>query len=199
MDPPNATVLVVDDERELADAYADWLEDYEVIVTYAGREALTVLDDHIDVVVLDRRIPDLHGDEVVGHITERRLSCRVAMVTGVEPTLDIVDLRFDDYLVKPITREELREAVSTLVARGAYTDGLREHFATISKWAVLTARHSPAELAAQPAFQSLEETIERQRAELDALVADLSEMDFQHVLRDAIEGPACRLDLGGQR
>jgi DNA-binding response OmpR family regulator len=195
MTSSNSTVLVVDDEHEIADLYARWLEDdYEVVVAYTGQEALEALDEHIDVVLLDRRIPDLHGDEVLERINERGLSSWVAMVTAVEPEFDILDMGFDDYLVKPITGETLRETVAQLVARGSYDAGLREHFAAVSKWAVLSAQHPREELEAQPEFESLEATIDRQRERLDAQVSELSEAGFRKVLRDAVEDPTAGRD-----
>jgi DNA-binding response OmpR family regulator len=190
MTQPDATVLVVDDEREIADLYARWLEDeYAVEVAYTGQDALDSLDESIDVVLLDRRIPDLHGDEVLERIRERDLDCWVAMVTAVEPEFDILDMGFDDYLVKPVTGDALRNTVAMLVSRGAYDAALRDHFAAASKWAVLSAQHAPEELADSPEFQELEATIDDQRAQLDELMGDLTDADFQAVLRDAVEEP----------
>ncbi|MDZ7702307.1 MAG: HalX domain-containing protein [Halobacteriales archaeon] len=188
MSQTDATVLVVDDEREIADLYARWLEDdYDVVVAYTGGAALEALDDTVDVVLLDRRIPDLHGDEVLERIRERELDCWVAMVTAVEPEFDILDMGFDDYLVKPVTGDGLRDTVATLVARGAYDSALREHFAAVSKWAVLSAQHAPEELADSPEFRSLQTEIDGQRAELDELMGELTDADFRAVLRDAID------------
>ncbi len=81
-------VLVVEDEPDLADLYATWLRgEYRVRVAYGGREALEKLDDEVEVVLLDRRMPDLSGDEALKEIRERGFDCRVAMVTAVEPDL----------------------------------------------------------------------------------------------------------------
>ena len=188
MSQPPAKVLVVDDEVEIADLYARWLEDeYEVEVAYTGQEALDALEEPIDVVLLDRRIPDLHGDEVLERIRQRELDCWVAMVTAVEPEFDILDMGFDDYLVKPVTGDGLRDTVATLVARGAYDAALRDHFAAVSKWAVLSAQHAPEELADSREFLDLEAEIDAQRAELDELMGELTDADFRAVLRDAVE------------
>jgi len=102
------TILVVDDERELADLYAMWVgEDYEVVTAYDGSTALERMSDAIDIVLLDRHMPDITGDRVLEEIRATGYDCWVLMVTAVDPGLDIVELDIDDYLTKPVTRTQL--------------------------------------------------------------------------------------------
>jgi CheY-like chemotaxis protein len=58
-------VLIVDDEEIISDIFADWLEDagHSVTVTYEARDGLLELDESIDVVVLDRGMAVISGDE----------------------------------------------------------------------------------------------------------------------------------------
>ena len=59
-------VLVVDDESGLADLYAVWLgDDHEVETAYSGQGALEEVTDDTDIVFLDRRMPQMSGDEVL--------------------------------------------------------------------------------------------------------------------------------------
>jgi len=98
------TVLVVEDESKLADTYAGWLSGtYDVRTAYSGSEALDRLDEGVAVCLLDRRLPDSTADEVIEDVTARYPGCRVALVTGVTPDFDILEMEFDDYLVKPVT------------------------------------------------------------------------------------------------
>lgn len=79
-------VLVVDDEEDLANLYSQWLsDDYAVRTAYNGEQALERLDETVDVVLLDRRMPGLSGDDALNRIREREYDCRVAMVTAVDP------------------------------------------------------------------------------------------------------------------
>jgi CheY-like chemotaxis protein len=111
------TVLVVDDEQDVAEAYALWLSgDYDVRTAHHGQEALEQMDDDVDVILLDRRMPRMSGDEVLQEITKRRYDCLVGMVTAVEPDYDIVDMEFDEYLTKPVTRQEINDTVEGLLA-----------------------------------------------------------------------------------
>ena len=139
--PDEPVVLVVDDDRDLADTCEYWLRDeYDVRVAYGGDAALDLLDDDVDVVLLDRRMPDRSGDEVLEEIDRRGLDCRIAMMTAVEPDTDIVEMPFDEYLVKPVDEASVRDAVEELLVRSEFDDRVREYFALASTEAVLEDR-----------------------------------------------------------
>jgi DNA-binding response OmpR family regulator len=139
------TVLVVDDESMIRDLYATWLGvDYDVRTAGDGEEALSVVDDGVDVVLLDRRMPGMHGDEVLERIRERALDCRVVMASAVDPREDILELPFDDYLVKPAEREDLLAAVEAVLARERYDPTARQYLSTVAKLGVLESNHSTA-------------------------------------------------------
>lgn len=105
----NVRTLVVDDEQEVADAYALRLRDYcDIETAYSGEAALSIItDSSIDVVLLDRHMPGLSGDDVLSALVERDYDGRVVMVTAVDPGIEVLDMPFDDYLCKPVDREEV--------------------------------------------------------------------------------------------
>jgi DNA-binding response OmpR family regulator len=178
-----ATVLVVDDEEELADLYAIWLRDrYTVRTAYDGEEALDALDDAVDVVLLDRQMPGVSGDDVLDAIRERGLGCRVAMVTAVEPELDIVDLGVDDYLRKPVDRETLRATVDRLLRRSAYDETVQRYFAAARKHALLTESNDPS-VTESAEFETLEDRLDDLRNRLDDVVDDFDEDDYEVLFR----------------
>ena len=179
----NHTVLVVDDERGLADLYAIWLEDdYEVRTAYDGAEALDALDASVSVVLLDRQMPDISGDNVLSELRDRGIDCRVAMVTAVEPELDIIDLGFDDYLRKPVDRETLVATVERLVRRSTYDATVTDFFATARKHALLSESEDPT-VADSEEFASLETELDDLRGELDSVVADFDGADYEVLFR----------------
>ena len=116
-------VLVVEDERLLADAVAVGLrrEAFAVDVAYdgsAGLERLSVND--YDVVVLDRDLPSVHGDDVCRRLVADHLGVRVLMLTAAADVLDRVEglgLGADDYLGKPFVFAELVARVRALGRR----------------------------------------------------------------------------------
>jgi DNA-binding response OmpR family regulator len=178
MSDEHPVVLIVEDEPDLADLYATWLDDeYRVRVAYGGREALEELDEDVSVVLLDRRMPDLSGDEALAEIRSRGFDCRVAMVTAVEPDFDIVAMGFDDYLVKPVSKDALHDTVSNLLLRNAYDEGVQELFALASKKALLESEKGPTALAESEEYRELDEQLTELRRELDETLDEFDEGD----------------------
>jgi DNA-binding response OmpR family regulator len=136
----DAKVLIVDDEEELAHLYEKFLEsEYDVVTATGGKEGLETVDDSIDVVLLDRRMPEMSGDEVLAKLAERGIDIQIAMLTAVEPERDIVDLPFDEYKTKPVTRDELLALVRVLLERATYDKRSQEFFSLAVKKATLEA------------------------------------------------------------
>ncbi|NDU77098.1 response regulator [Actinomadura sp. DSM 109109] len=116
-------VLVAEDERLLADAIAEWLRDdaHAVDLAHDGAAALErVTVNDYDVVVLDRDLPLVHGDEVCREIVRGGGAARVLMLTAAAEITDRVDglaLGADDYLTKPFAFPELAARVHALGRR----------------------------------------------------------------------------------
>ncbi|MEV0403311.1 response regulator transcription factor [Actinoallomurus sp. NPDC050550] len=116
-------VLVVEDQVELADSVARVLrrEGMAVDVSYDGQDALdrTALTDY-DVVVLDRDLPGMHGDDVCAALIAEGRHTRVLMLTASGTIADRVEglsLGADDYLPKPFAYAELVARVRALGRR----------------------------------------------------------------------------------
>ena len=111
-------VLVVEDERLLADTVAEGLRrlSMAVDVCYDGGQALERIGVHdYDVVVLDRDLPVVHGDEVCRAVLGSGGVARVLMLTAaaeVEDRVTGLGLGADDYLTKPFAFAELVARVS---------------------------------------------------------------------------------------
>ena len=182
------TVLIVDDEPNVVEAYALWLGDEygEIRTAAGGEEALAVIDDDIDVVLLDRRMPELSGDEVLTEITERNLDPRVAMVTAVDPDFDIVEMGFDAYLTKPVSRADLVETVEQLLSLDEYEAGVREQFALTEKRAVLESEMTETELAESEEYQELVAELERIEERTGDHAGELGQDAFATAVRDLV-------------
>jgi two-component system response regulator VanR len=116
-------VLVVEDEADLADAVARGLREWGMAVDVApdGAEALVSLAVHdYDVVVLDRDLPGVSGDDVCRDLVGRERRARILMLTASGAAVDVVDgfaLGADDYLRKPFDFAELVARVTALARR----------------------------------------------------------------------------------
>lgn len=185
------SVLVVEDEAKVADLYRSYLEDdYEVTVATDGEEALEVVGPETDAVLLDRRLPDRPGSEVLAEIRDRGLDCRVAMVTAVEPDTDIVQMGFDLYLVKPATRDDIRSVVERLETRASYDETLQEIAALVTKRAVLEAERTAAELDNSAEYEELLEEIDELGTDLDDIAEEFSPDDYRLLFRELGDEPA---------
>jgi DNA-binding response OmpR family regulator len=179
-------VLVVDDEREVADVYALRLRsEYETRTAYGGEKALTEIDDGVDVVLLDRRMPDIPGDNVLGEIRDRDYDCRVIMLTAVDPGTDILEMDFDDYLCKPVEKQDLVGAIDQQLRIQRYDDRLSEYLEVASKLALLEGELSPQEIETTDRLQDLSERAEELKEDMDQTIDDFEDIEtaFRQIAR----------------
>lgn len=116
------TVLIVDDDRAMVGMVAALLGDqgYDLVTAYDGEQALRrQADDPPDLVILDRRLPRLDGDEVCRRIRATS-DTPILMLTGEKGSAErakLLEVGADDYLEKPFDRRELIARVRALLRR----------------------------------------------------------------------------------
>lgn len=116
-------VLIVEDERDLSGAIARGLRRDGLAVDEAhdGEDGLEkALVNEYDVVILDRNLPGLHGDDVCRELRAQGVDVRVIMLTAASEIGDRVaglNLGADDYLPKPFAFDELRARVHAMARR----------------------------------------------------------------------------------
>lgn len=192
-EPNRPKILAVDDEQAFLDAYTTWLsDDYDVRTATNGQTALETLDEAVDVVLLDRRMPGLSGQRVLETIRERGIDCRVAMVTAVEPDLDIIDMEFDDYLVKPVDETEVTELVATLVTRQSFDAQLQECFSLVTKKAALEAALDREALESTAEYRGLQERLAAVEADAETTLETLLDRDAVIGAYDDLQADATR-------
>jgi DNA-binding response OmpR family regulator len=168
-------VLVVEDRKTLADRIAEGLRDagMAVDVVYDGAAALAAAGySRYDVIVLDRDLPVMHGDQVCRVLAGAEGGARILMLTAATTIGDRVDgleLGADDYLGKPFAFRELiarvralgRRAPSTppVLQRGDLTVDRARHRASRGEHTLSLTRKELL-LAANGAVVSAEELLE---------------------------------------
>jgi DNA-binding response OmpR family regulator len=122
-------VLVVEDERKVADALREGLEGerYDVEVEYTGEGAFHRLKrEPFDLVLLDLMLPGKTGLEILEWLRGRGSKTRVLVLTARDTLGDRViglDAGADDYLVKPFAFVELLARIRALLRRGRASEG----------------------------------------------------------------------------
>jgi DNA-binding HxlR family transcriptional regulator/DNA-binding response OmpR family regulator len=160
-DDEERVVLIADDDSRVLSMHEAWLADgYTVRTARDGKETLDQLDTSVDVVVLDRRMPGLTGDEVLDWIRSQRYDTRVVMVTAEDPELDVLEMGFDEYLNKPVLKDDLQTVVADLIERAEYDRQVQEYLALRSKLALLEAELSAETLADDDAYNRYRQRLE---------------------------------------
>jgi DNA-binding response OmpR family regulator len=181
---PVATVLIVEDEEELAALYEVWLsERHDVRVAHDGESGLEKMTEDVDVVLLDRRLPGMSGDEVLDAIKAAGYEALVVMVTAVNPDTDIVDLPFDDYVTKPLTRAVMLGIVARMLRLDRASTAVREYHSLERRRDVLRTASERRGITDTEAFERLTTRLEAAAADAGAGLAWLKneyyEVDHQ--------------------
>jgi DNA-binding response OmpR family regulator len=122
-------ILYLDDDRLQLDLARAWLEPegHAVVCCGSGEEAIKAIErDAFDLAVLDWRMPEPSGEEVLRWIRARGHGIPVMFATSSDAEQEIVhilDLGADDYLVKPLRRGEFVARVNALARRIAGREG----------------------------------------------------------------------------
>jgi len=113
-----ARLLLVDDEPRLLASLHALLEDegHELHTASCGRDAVALLDEHhFDLALLDLRLPDISGHQIMDVINRKGLDTSIIILsgeTGIEGAIGALKRGAYDYLRKPYSREELLNTVA---------------------------------------------------------------------------------------
>lgn len=177
--PIDATVLVIEDDREQAGEYAAWLDEYDVRTATDSEVALNALDRDVDVVLLDGDLPGTLSAELLGEIRARRVGCQIGLLSGTDVGSDVLRLDFDEYVPRPVGRDELTTTVERLVDRGAVEEAAETYLTLVARKRSLEARKDPKELADDEHYRELTSEIAGRRRQITTLLTRIEDPDAE--------------------
>ena len=114
-------ILLIDDDKNFTKIFSGILkgEGYDIVVAYTGAEALEILEDNFfAILIIDIRLPDMDGIELITKINKTDPDMRKIILTG-NPSLDNVKQALKkgahDYLIKPVKLEEIKETIKNQI------------------------------------------------------------------------------------
>ena len=146
------SILVVDDELSIREAFYDWLkqEGYEVETAADGLEALAkVKERHYDIMLVDVKMPNLDGISMLKRLKEEDPDTAVVMITAygaIQDAVEAMKLGANDYLLKPFELDELSLTIEKLVQMQTLAMEnliLKDQMASISRFDNLIGQSPP--------------------------------------------------------
>jgi YesN/AraC family two-component response regulator len=111
-------ILFIEDEVTIRENYVRFLQRYfqNVYEANDGEEALSIYNkEKIDIMIIDINLPKLNGIDFLKIVRKNDHTVKAIMLTAnsdVDTLLSAIDLKLSQYLVKPITRDELKTALT---------------------------------------------------------------------------------------
>lgn len=114
-------ILIVDDDRDLVKMLTDYftLKNYAVLTAFCGTEAVSMIKDAPDIILLDINMPKMNGIEVCRNIRDK-VSCPILFLTAKVEEQDRVNGLLsggDDYIIKPFGLKELEARITAHLRR----------------------------------------------------------------------------------
>ncbi len=122
----NLNVVVVDDNRELAEIIKQYLSKrgFNVKIAESAKEAMSILEKskRVDVILLDLMLKDVHGLDLLKSLRAQSKQVVIIIITGIKDLNTVIEAMkagADDYLVKPFRLGELEEKINEILYKKA--------------------------------------------------------------------------------
>ncbi|WP_181686851.1 response regulator transcription factor [Halorhabdus salina] len=188
------TILVVEDDSDIQMLHRLWLADeYDVRTAADGESAVSAVDGDVAMILLDRNLSGLNGDEVTCRLRSTGYNGVIAMVTANVPDQTLTELEIDEYLQKPVSGAELRALVERGLSRLDMPRAVRDLFRMVSLRASLTATADHAGPGTKEAVRCLDTRIENHFQQ--AIDSGISPRRLSELARDGLAEDVALPDL----
>lgn len=162
-------VVLADGDPRITKMFQSWVGDRnDVVRVHDGEAVRAELRDPPDVLLLEWSLP---GPETASLIESARTDCRTILLVGKRPSLDLLDVRCDDVLRKPVVRKTAMETIETQLERVGQPEEERTRDALTAKCSLLESVHSRESLErtleffeASTRIEALEEAPDQERS-----------------------------------
>ena len=176
--PDGPVVLLVENDPELVERHAEWLaDDYAVRTAIDGETALERFDDDVDVVLLDRQLPDMSGGGLIGRIRTREGDPAIGMLVGREPDRRVRQLDVDEFAVTPLDRGAFQTLAAQLDRRRAVDEAIEAYLSLLDRKHELESRADTADIDADTDYRAVTGELFARRRQLESLLDRLQAVD----------------------
>lgn len=110
--PADTTILLVEDNDDLAALYQRYLADtYEVWLAQTGQAALKQATPAVDLILLDYKLPDMLGTDVQEQLRSADLTMPIVLISGTDPDFISLDTEPAAWLTKPFYKEDVQQTI----------------------------------------------------------------------------------------
>jgi DNA-binding NarL/FixJ family response regulator len=165
----DATILIINADRQEAETYADWLAGYTIQITDDSERALATADT-VDVILLAGDFADPPSDELLGRLRARNPDCQIGLLSANRVGPDVLRLDFDEYVPRPLDREELRDTVARLVDHRVVEGSVETYLSLVSRRRQIEARRDDEDLTDDERYRELTGEIAARRQQIRSLL-----------------------------
>ena len=172
----NFQVLIIEDDKMVLDLYEKILEkEYNVSKANNGEEALKKISIEIDLILLDRRLPDKKGLEILKEIKNNPKYDKIPimMLTGLEPDFNIDEVPLEDYLEKPINPSDLRQSVKKIIYKCEYKEEYQKISNNLQKYNKILEQKNNINTEKEEKLKQLRKDIKKSNLKLENDIQDI--------------------------
>lgn len=161
----NRNVLIIDDEKPLAELIEAYIPtEWDTTLVHDVESAIKELSPEYDLYFIDRRLSGGDGREILQELDNRGYNCCKFVVSAIEPDLDLLELSFTDYIVKPVEMDDIREMVSRCEQLLAAGEPTRQYYECRAKQALLAGSVPVTTRESSSEYDELKEELQACRA-----------------------------------
>lgn len=135
LEPSTATVLLADGDPRITGMFEGWLTDrYDVERAHDGDAVRRSMSDATDVLLIERTLPGVDAKSFVERVRD---DCRVVLLLGKRPEMDLLEVPCDDVLQKPVVRDTALESVERQLERADESEKQRRRAALEARQSLL--------------------------------------------------------------